>query len=90
MFVQDMNTAIAFSNLLPIQKSLRKLIQIAYKKYLQIFFIRSKILNVVTWHTMKLEMAILGYRELQQRMSDSEKPGDKSLYILQCTEVFIC
>ena len=38
-------------------------------------------MNVVTWHTMKLEMAGLN-GELQWRMSDSAKPGDKSLYIL--------
>jgi len=31
---------------------------------------------------MKLEMAGLRPGELQWRMSDSEKPGDKSLYIL--------
>jgi len=39
---------------------------------------------------MKWEIAIHRNRELSRRMSDSKKPGDKSLYIFAIFTLEVC
>lgn len=52
------------------------------KKFLHSFTVCYIISLAVTWHTMKPQMAGETNWELRRRMSDSKKPGDKSLYII--------